>query len=145
MLNKKLKIGTGTMTSRVNNKYLISEFDGAIELFVTDKKLVSLKANYQFNSSDSYEISLTFPADLKGRHDFNEEFTSPFWFSHSDPFITKSYKSIPAAGFIDIQKLDLVEGTLEATFNFSFEDFDTKKTHQVHDGQLKAQGLVIVP
>jgi hypothetical protein len=145
-LDKLKKSGEGTVIAKLNKDYITDKFEGKPDHFVTDKKIVALKATYQKSSTISFTINLTFDANIKpGRHEFStEHFPSPFRFSYTSGSHTKGYTSAKNAGFIVVEEFNIAKGIFKAVFNFTFLDFDTWELHQVHDGQIDVKGLEII-
>lgn len=137
--------GTGFVSARIKD-YVTDQFEGKPDVFVSDGKLVALKATYQKNPSTSLTTHLLFDAKIeKGKHFFTEKFPCPFSFSYTEHNHTKGYTSVEYAGSIDVIELDITKGIFKATFNFTFKDFDNNnKEHQIHDGQIDVQGLEII-
>ena len=145
-LDKLKKSGEGTVIAKLNKDYVTDKFEGKPDHFVTDNKIVALKATYQKSSTISFTINLTFDANIKpGRHEFStDHFPSPFRFSYTSGSHTKGYTSAKNAGFIVIEEFNIPKGIFKAFFNFTFLDFDTWESHQVHDGQIDVKGLEII-
>jgi hypothetical protein len=138
------KSGTGFVNARIKD-YFTDQFEGEPDIFLSDGKLVALKATYQKTPSTSFTIDLLFDATIKkGTHFFTEKFPCPFSFSYTEHNHTKGYTSIKDAGLIEVKEFDIAKGIFKATFNFTFEDFDNNKEHQIHDGQIDVQGLEII-
>ncbi|KAE9648485.1 hypothetical protein [Pseudomonas sp. PB106] len=145
-LDDRKKSGTGTIKAKINKDYVTDEYDGTPLYFLTDNEIVVLRASYAKPQYGSFEIDLRFHANIKkGRHEFStEHFPCPFSFSRRIGSGIKGYTSEKNAGFIDIEDFSIDKGTLKASFNFTFTDFDTDQVHQVHDGSIDVQGLEIV-
>ena len=145
-LDKLKKSGDGTVIAKLNKDYVTDKFEGKPDHFVTDNKIVALKATYQKSSTISFTINLTLDANIKpGRHEFStEHFPSPLRFSYTSGSHTKGYTSAKNAGFIVVEELNIAKGIFKAFFNFTFLDFDTWELHQVYDGQIDVKGLEII-
>lgn len=145
-LDDRKQSGTGTIKAKINKDYITGEYDGIPSDFVTNNKIVVLRASYAKPQDGSFEIVLEFHANIKkGRHEFStEHFPCPFSFSWRTNAVIKTYSSEKNAGFIDIEDFSIEKGILKASFNFTFTDFDTDQVHQVHDGHIDVQGLEIV-
>lgn len=137
------KAVSGTLTAEVEE---FGKFEGVATRFITDGNEVYFSATHQINDTEWSTISWLFPADIENnRHEFHEggslkpPFFSQNWKDPDGGIWARPHSSRPDAGYVEIT-FNLAEGTLNAKFNFIFNENPTGVERQVV-GDIDAKGL----
>lgn len=116
---------SGTLTAEIQK---FGKFDGKATHFYTNDIQVFLRSLHQTDDKNWTVITFLFPANIENkRHEFYENGPveppsfSLHWIDDNGLTWFRPYYSRLDAGHIDIN-FDLAQGTLNATFNFTFKD-----------------------
>jgi hypothetical protein len=119
------KAVSGSLTAKIPN---FGNFDGKATYFVTNETQVYLYTIHQVDDKNWMVITFLFPANVENkRHEFYENgpieppYFSLRWIDEDGRTWFRPYYSRLDAGHIDIN-FNLAQGTLDATFNFTFKD-----------------------
>ncbi|MCS3836924.1 hypothetical protein HNR03_001504 [Pseudomonas sp. JAI111] len=143
--NKTFNAVSGALKAEIQK---FGTYDGKATYFLTNETDVYLYTLHQTDEKNWMVITFLFPANIENkRHEFYEN--SPIeppsfslrWIDEGGRTWFRPYYSRLDAGHIDI-KFNLAEGTLNASFNFTFKD--KLEERQVVGQMLDIKGLAHV-